>query len=248
MYAGSLSASVYQAFKAGNDIVISSTTPNLDDALWTRSYNAVLNDAEFHNKIRESVIRVLYTKLLYLKNEASVPLFPDYENLDKLVPTPGAKDFALEQACRSVTQLKKEIVPYTPSDNENILIVGEYQEFLNEGKQRFPHAETYYISPNKTTQTSLSEIAYRLNNIDTLIFCVASSETEYILKSLSYFKGNCIAVSSLAPIYIKNLKWVKDIIAIYSYAPASFKAVFAVIKGDFIPQGKMPLKDLQNLN
>lgn len=247
MYAGSLSTSVYQAFKAGNDIVISSTTPNLDDAIWTRSFYAMENDKEFYNRIRESAIRVLYAKLLYLKNTASVPLYPDYENLDQTVPAQGAKEFSLEQACRSVTQLKKEIVPYSPNEDEKILIASEFSDFLSEGKLRFPQATTYYISPNKTTQTSLSEIAYRLKDKDTLIFCVAGSDTEYILKSLSYFNGNCIAVSSLAPIYIKNLKWVKDIIAIYSYAPSSFKAAFAAIKGDFVPQGKMPLNTLKNI-
>ena len=82
LYAGSLSKAVRMAIEAGNDIVISSTTANLYDSLWTNNLSLMSRSSEFKQTVKTAARRVILSKLKYFKGENFVPIYPDLENIE----------------------------------------------------------------------------------------------------------------------------------------------------------------------
>ncbi len=244
MYAGSLSAAVRMAIEAGNDIIISSTTPNLNDALWRNNLAAMKSDSAFRETVRAAACRVLRFKLEYLKPDGAVPLFPDTEAVSTQVPAPGSGAFFLEQACRSVTLYKQGQFPFIPSKEERVLLAGQFSAFFSAGKKRYPEADTYqfpYLPSPAETAAARNGLAYRAAQYDTVIFCLANSESLSILKGLERSGKRVIIISVLAPVYMMDLIWPDTVLAAYSYSPYSFSASFAALAGDFAPNGVLPL-------
>lgn len=241
---GSLSESFIEAIKAGNHIILSSTTPLLQDRFWTKSLNLMENDREFYTTVKNAAIKVLEAKLIYLKGENSVPLYPDISAIDESIPAKGAEEFFLEQAARATTLLKDG---KTGLDNpkNRILIAGGYRAFLTEGKKRFPDAETCYLSQGNTINQNKTTLSNAAKNSDIVIYCVHSYNSRETLKILKNSGKKIILVSTLAPVYIEDLTWADEIFAVYSYAPVSYQALFAALSGDFQPEGTMPLKALR---
>ena len=64
-----------------------------------------------------------------------------------------------------------------------------------------------------------------------------------LLESLESFSDKIVVISTLSPVYLSKLDWVKYGVAVYGTGRESFTAGFAAVKGDIIPEGKMPLKD-----
>jgi beta-N-acetylhexosaminidase len=76
---------------------------------------------------------------------------------------------------------------------------------------------------------------------DTIIFCLSSPSTLEILEALKNLKKKIIVISALTPVYLLHTPWVKSAIAVYGESSESFSAGFAVLAGDFSPEGKLPI-------
>jgi len=235
-WAGSVSRAVQLAIEAGNDIVVSSTTPQFNDALWLSSLERMRHDPAFAKRVRESARRVIRTKLEYFRSDYPVPIFPDKTLIDKHVPHPAAGTFFLGQAARSVTVIRGSRQPYKPSPGEHLIIAGPYRDFLSAGATRYPGAELI--------NTSSGDLQRRARGADTIIFCLATREQLPLLQSLRHSGAKIIVISALAPVHLAEVPWVDRAIAIYSFAPVSFRAAFAALKGDFSPMGVLPLSGL----
>ena len=105
-WAGTLSSAFRQAIEAGNDIIISSTTAQLNEALWTSNLNLMSTSAVFKARVMDAAHRVILSKLEYFKGENPVPLYPKVEEISQHIPDPEAQEFFLAQACRSITLYK----------------------------------------------------------------------------------------------------------------------------------------------
>lgn len=235
-YAGSVSRAVQMAILAGNDIIESSTTPGFQDALWVGTLALMKSSPEFHARVEESANRVLLAKLAYFKDKNSVPVYPDLDKLESLVPDPEGQKFFLAQAARSVTVVRDKRFPFKAENKEKVLIAGSYPAFLDAGKKRYPEADTSGVNAQ----------LYRLaRRYDTVIFCLSGHDSLSVLKDIQWLDADIIVVSALSPVLLEEVPNVKTALAVYSYSPVSFEAAFSALAGDFTPEGIMPLEGIR---
>jgi beta-N-acetylhexosaminidase len=235
-WAGSISQAVRMAIEAGNDIIESSTTPAFDDALWEKNIGRMKESADFRARVADAAERVIKAKLDYFKGTNPVPIQPDIAKVEKLVPDPEGQKFFLSQAVRSVTIVRDKGIPWAPGKNEKVLLAGNFPAFLEAGKKRVPGADTSPVN---------AELYGKTRGYDTVIFCLASRDNLAVLKDLQWRDARVIVISSLSPVLLEDVPWVKTAIAVYSYSPASFTAAFGALAGDFAPTGNMPLTGIR---
>jgi beta-N-acetylhexosaminidase len=239
-YMVSLSRTAKQAIIAGNDIVMFSSTPFLNDSVWTYLVSSMKEEESFRRIVRSSARRVLELKLRYLKGKNSIPYIPDPARLEKELPDPEASAFFLNLAARSVTIVKPEnhgtVFPIKKEEAGKVLLVGRYTDFFSYGKAAFPDSGVYRYS----TASDPADIISYARNADTVIFCLAENSDLRILRNLQQLNKKVIVLSILSPVYIESVPWVTGAVAVYSYAPESFAAGFSVITGRIQAQGILP--------
>jgi beta-N-acetylhexosaminidase len=234
--AGSVSQAAKQALLAGNDIIMFSSTPSLNDRVWTYLAASMKEDPGFRKRVRDAARRVLETKLTCLRGEKAVPYIPDLRKVEASLPDAEGAAFFLDLAARSVTVLSGEgIFPLSPEGAGRVLLAGNYTDFFTTGRRAFPGARSYWYSPG-----SIAELREYAREADTVIFCLSDQEGLTILKSLEALKKRVIVFSVLSPVYLDRVSWVEGAVAVYSYAPESFIAGFSVILGRIPAQGRLP--------
>ncbi len=232
------------AIEAGNDLIMISHGSDIYEQVWNKLYSRMKTDSGFKDRIKDAVKRILYVKLKYLKGTDRVPLYPDTERIKKEIPSEEAKTFFFSEACRSVTMIRDKDLPLKKDKTGKILIAGPYHQFLSTGREYFPEADTFYFpfAPQKDRillyREKLSDIA---GSYDTVIFSMANRESVEILSGLKGSGARVIVVSSLTPVYLKDIPWIKSAIAVYGTGIESFTAGFSVIRGDFKPEGRLPI-------
>lgn len=236
-YAGTISQAVQLALEAGNDIIESSTTPRLYDAFWTENLKRMQAHAEFRLRVKDSARRIIFTKLRYFKSGNAVPLYPDVYAVPEKVPDTESAPFLLGLAARSITVIRGKDIPYYQKPQEKVLMVGAYASFLQAGLKRFPAAQTSGLSDAAFAKAAAS---------DTIIFCLSNDSSLRLLQRLykTYPRKKYIILSCLSPVLLSGIPEIPTAIAVYSYAPASFTAGFAVLLGDFEAHGRLPLSGI----
>lgn len=252
-WAGTLSSAFRQAIEAGNDIIISSTTAQLNEALWTSNLSLMSTSPEFKSRVMDAAHRVILSKLEYFKGENPVPLYPKVEEISQHIPDPEAAEFFLAQACRSITLYKGDLFPLSADAPEatgkGILLVGQSQfpEFFQEGKRRYPEADTmkfnYNMGPNERAWMS-NNLVSLASNYSTVIICVADAASARVAESLKNHGVSVVVISVLAPVPAMDLaQWADTVLMAYSYSPYSFNAVFGALAGEFTVRGIFPLAE-----
>ena len=252
-WAGTLSSAFRQAIEAGNDIIISSTTAQLNEALWTSNLRLMSTSPEFKSRVMDAAHRVILSKLEYFKGENPVPLYPKVEEISQHIPDPEAAEFFLAQACRSITLYKGDLFPLSANAPEatrkGILLVGQSQfpEFFQEGKRRYPEANTmkfnYNMGPNERAWMS-NNLVSLASNYSTVIICVADAASARVAESLKNHGVSVVVISVLAPVPAMDLvQWADTVLMAYSYSPYSFNAVFGALAGEFTVRGIFPLAE-----
>ena len=245
-YAGVVSNVVKLAIEAGNDIVISSSTAGLNEALWRNNLQLMTTDENFFNQVRTAAHRVVKSKLDYFKGKNPVPLYPDVTKVDSSIPAPGSEDFFFQQACRSISALKTGTFPYTSemAAKEKVLLCGQFFAYGDELIKRYPNAEFYsykYNMDNENLSKYLSELPYYARRFDTVIFCVSDPGSARLAKSLKDAGCRVIIISILSPNYVIDLDFADTILLAYSYSDFSFQAVAAALAGEIDISGNLPL-------
>jgi beta-N-acetylhexosaminidase len=233
-----------RALEAGNDILMISRTPEEHETVWERLHREMGSNPAFRAKVAAAAERILRIKLRYLKNPDGVPLYPDPGKVREGIPDPEAKRFFFDLACRSVSLVKDGPLPLRSGRLGRVLLAGQYRRFLNAGTTRFPEADTYYFSydPFYTAVPSEKERFARLaKNYDTVIFCLANPNSLEVLETLAKSDVRVITFSVLSPVYLEELDWTDASIAVYGVGEESFAAGFAVLAGDYEPEGTLPL-------
>jgi len=239
-YLRSIPRTTKQAIIAGNDIVMFSYTPFLNDQIWTYLVNSIREEEDFRQIVRESARRVLELKLTYLRGENAVPLIPDLARVEAEIPNPEGSAFFLDLAARSVTIVKPEnpetAFPLTSEKAGRVVLAGRYGDFFNYGRMAFPNASTFRFS--STTDTSAFIAAAR--NADTIIFCLSDAFDLRMLNNIRSLNRQVYVLSVLSPVHAENIPWVTGAVAVYSYAPESFAAGFSAIIGRIPAYGNLP--------
>ena len=245
IYAGTISNAFKLAIEAGNDIILSSRTAQLNEALWYRNLNLMATDEQFKARIKDAAYRVIKAKLEYYKSGTEIaPLYPDPQKIDEFIPDPDGTAFFTEQACRSITVEKQGMLPLNKETCGRILVMGTLTSFFEDALLRFPQAGqvhyTYDTGPNET-QWVIDQLPSITANYKTIIICVSN---ENHVKIANYFKDsgkNVIILSTMSPELTKSLSWCNSILLGYSWrCEYSFKAMLAVVNGEFIPEGIKP--------
>ena len=244
VYAGTMSNAFKMALEAGNDIILSSTTAKLNEALWLKNLELMTTDNAFRERVKDAARRVIKAKLDYFKSGNAAPLYPDSETIDSHIPDRDGEKFFLEQACRSVTVEKQGSLPLTADKAGRVLLMGSLTSFFKAGKQRYPDAGefhyTYETGPNET-QWVLDNLPGVAAGYDTVIICVSS---ENHVKIAQYFKGSgkkVVVLCNMTPTLTEKLQWADSILLGYSWrCDYSLKAMLAAVNGEFVPQGTKP--------
>lgn len=247
-FAGSLYHAVTMAIQAGNDIIISSETAGLESLLWTENLSLMRTDTSFYNRVKDSAHRVILAKLNYFKSENAAPLYPNDATIYEHIPDPDGQKFFLDQACRSISVYKKGQIPLTPEDAGRVLIAGPFLSYYDEGKKRFPGAETFHYSytlrddESNFSDWDATNIVSAARGFDTIVVCVYDWHTANIAKRLKTLGKRVIIFSILSPVYILDgFEWADSILCGYSYSSYSFAALWAALHGEFTPTGIIPL-------
>ncbi len=233
-----------KAVEAGNDIILISHGTEIYDEVWDKMSNLMKTDPDFREKVRKAARKILTIKLKYLKGENRVPLYPDVKEIEENIPAPEAEDFFFDEACRSVTMIKKGDIPLNPSSSGKVLIAAPYRLFLSTGKEFFPDADTFYFpfAPLKEDIPVLKEkLSKAAAPYDTVIFSLSSRTGVEMLKTLENCGCRVAVISSLTPVYFKDLPRVKTAVAVYGTGEESFIAGFSALLGSLVPEGKLPI-------
>ena len=249
LFAGSFAKAITMAIEAGNDIIISSTTANLYDAMWTRNLNLMASNPEFKNRVKDAARRVILEKLRYFKSDNHAPLYPDENTIFEHIPDKEGRKFFLEQACRSISVYKAgTALPFKPEQNERVLVAGPFLALYNEARKRYPGISTFHFSyelrrdESNFDEWNAANLTKVADNFDTIIICVYDKHTAKIAKRLQYMDKKVIVLSIMSPVHVMNdFEWADTILCGYSYSNFSFAALFGALNGEFVPKGKIPL-------
>jgi beta-N-acetylhexosaminidase len=238
----------FEALMAGNDMILVSHTPGVQEQTWNLLRSRLSRDPEFRERVETSVKRVLRLKLQVYR-EDGFPLFGDSEEErpPRFEPSAVAREFFAQSALRSVTLLKGHGIPYRPEKGERLLLAGQFEEFLAEGKRRYPQADTlrFPYSPFYWARSEdLERIPRAASGYDTIVFCLANYNSLEVLQALRPLGRNLIVMSTLSPVYLRETPWVESALAVYGTGPGSFRAGFSVLAGDYLPEGKLPVEFL----
>ena len=245
IYAGTISNAFKMAIEAGNDIILSSRTAQLNEALWYRNLNLMSDDSTFRARVKDAAYRVIKAKLDYYKSGNEIaPLYPDPDSIDNLIPDKEGEKYFVEQACRSITVQKQGSMPLDTTTSGRILLLGSLTCFFNDALLRYPNAGQVYFNyetgPNET-QWVIDQLPDISANYNTIIICVSS---ENHVKIANYFKDKgkkVIILSTMSPELTKQLSWCDTILLGYSWrCEFSLKAMLAALNGEYVPQGVKP--------
>ncbi len=225
------------ALKAGNDMIMLSRTPGIDDEVWRTIYNAYENDPQSRSIIKAAVRRVLLMKLRYLKPAGHVPFVPNAKALKLALPDRDGEHFFRDQAARGVTIIRDAWLPLKPTPGKESSLAGDDQTFLQIGRKTYPDAS--FFSFNSTADGPALIAAAR--KADTVIFCLSDPYTIDLLNDLRGLPAHVIVFSILTPMYLREATWVQSAIAVYGWGIESYDAGFAALAGDYRPTGKLPI-------
>ena len=236
-YARSAAMTARMALEAGNDIIMMSRTPQLNDAIWTYLLRTMEEEEAFRERVREACMRVLALKFQYLNTENSVPLIPDLSLLNAGLPDPEGRDFFRSLAARSVTVLNENnIFPLTHENAGRVLLAGNYTEFFNAGRRAFPGAAVYWYP----SLQNMGELALHARNMDTVILLVSGRLSAASINQIRRLDADVIILSILNPGFLDELDWADGAVAVYSFSPDSFNAGFSAILGRIPGEGRFP--------
>lgn len=231
-----------EALEAGNDMILVSHTPRVQERTWQKLKTHLGEHPEFKERIKISVRRILRLKLTYFKTMAPGDSPGQDENF---APSPGAWEFFQQSALRSVTLLRDSSIPLERKGrNQRMLLIGQFEEFIEEGRRRYPEADVLFFpySPfYSAREQDLERIPRIASRYNTVVFCLANYNSLEVLETLRTFPGTLVVISTLSPVYLRDTPWVENVLAVYGTGKESFRAGFAALIGDFRPEGRIPV-------
>ncbi len=135
-------------------------------------------------------------------------------------------------------------LPYAHKPGERLLLAGQFEEFLAQGRRRFPSADTLsfsYLPFYSSLPQERARVRQAAGSYDTIIFCLANYNSLEVLQELQGLAPRILVISALSPVLLKQVPWVRTAVAVYGTGPVSFAGGFAVLAGDFPAEGRLPV-------
>ncbi len=233
-----------EALRAGNDMILLSRTPTVNDEIWQRVYREYQSNSDFRRQIRTSVLRILRTKMDYLKGPNAVPLEPNPAEVRTLIPDSEGSGFFRDQATRSVTVVRDAALPLRLDETDRVLLVGKDIDFIRVGREEVPWADVMSIDEGTFYSPASEEVAefrLRAGEYDHIVFCLSDPATREILAEVENLAARVTVISILTPVYLQELPWVRAAVAIYGWSADSYHAGFAALRGEIRAEGTLPI-------
>jgi beta-N-acetylhexosaminidase len=238
---GGLAETAERALRAGNDILMFSTTLGLNDAVWGRLISLYKSDAPFRARVDESTRRVLRAKVRWLLPMGAKGVFAD-KSPERSLRTEESVAFFQDQAVRSTTLVKNTGLP-SPADG-HMVVAGPFGEFIAEAQARFPGTDPFrysYQSDDVPLEPELAAFNWKLSRADSAIVCVANPAGVAYARAVRKAGKRLYVVSALNPSHALEFAEYATVVAVYSYSRESFRAAFAVLGGDVEAPGRLPI-------
>jgi len=235
------STACFRALLAGNDMILISHSPSLQEKTWKFLVEKMKTDADLRGSVEASARRIIETKLDFYRGAGGSEPAAFTEGS---IPAEGAADFFFQSACRSVSLASSRRIPFGMQAGSTVLLCGQFEEFILEGKRRYPDADTMLFPFNpfyRSKPEDRTRVAARAESYDVIIFCLANYNSLEVLERLEKYASRIIVISALTPVYLSKVPWVETAIAVYGAGADSFRAGFAVLSGDFRPTASIPL-------
>lgn len=237
----SIAMAAEKALEAGNDLLLISKPARAQFEAWDNMVGRAQKDQTFKASLKEAARRVLVLKLKALKGPHAVPLTTKPRSL--AVPAAGADAFILETTARGAALLASGSLPWK-ADGGAPLVVAPYEGAARALGARFGGAtllEYDYDFFGSSPELKAS-IAARVAAARRTVFVLATPGSLAYLKALEPYREKVAVVSVLSPVYLKEVPWVKDAVAVYGTNAAAFEVAAAVLAGDFKPLGRVPFR------
>ena len=232
-----------KAIRAGNDMLLLSSAPAEDGALWKGLLSALRNDASLRTRIEVSVRRILTLKLVYLRDKGRDSLIPDPAEAERLLPDAEAQVFFKDLARRSASIIGRNAeLPFAPKGA--VLIAAPFDEFIALGRERYPNARGFSFSyrPERSAKPEeLEAFKKALSGCAGAIVCVANRAGMQFATTAHELGVEVAIVSVLSPIHAAHSPWSKAAVAVYHYAPVCLEAGLDVLAGRLKASGRVPL-------
>jgi beta-N-acetylhexosaminidase len=230
-----------RALEAGNDLMLVSKPDWAQMGAWQALVSRADRDPVFLERLRTSVKRVLLLKLHALKGPGAVPLAPRGQDL--AIPAAGADDLVLGTTARGATLLASASLPWKTADGAP-LVVTPYEGAYRAIAQRYPGATqlSYSYEFFNSDPAVAQQIAVRVAAARRTVFVLATPGGLDYLKALEPWKDKIAVVSLLSPVYLKDLPWVRDAVAVFGTNAAAFDVAAAVLAGEIQASGRLPLR------
>jgi len=231
-----------EALDAGDDLLMSSILPDLDDASFTRLLAAYRVDPRFRARVREAAIRVLSLKLRWLAPRGPSALIPRVEELDKHLPDRKGEVFFRDQAERSATALNPASLPWRPSGR--LLVASPLATFSEAAAAAWPGSASFRFSWRPETRALPAELASfdeALAKADSVLVCMqGDAGMDFAMAALARRK-NVAIVSILTPFPLARAPATLPAVAVYSMSPDSIAAAISALKGESKAEGSFPV-------
>lgn len=230
------------ALEAGNDMILISTNLALHKQVHDFLTTEARNDRAFRRTLQGAALRILRIKQRYISD--GVAPQADDDQIDNILD-PLGRDALFDLACRSITVGGTESIPLSESDMKdrgaNLLLVGQHAEFFSQGLDRFPSAESFQFAFGGASESQVSSLLTMANEADRVIYCLGNEPALKLLESLEPIAEKVTVFSVHTPKYLGNARWIRSSIATFASGVDSFRAGFAVLAGDYVPEGSMPI-------
>ena len=230
-----------QALEAGNDLLLISKPEGSQEAAWAALVDRAGRDSAFLARLKDAARRVLELKLKNLKGPRAVPLVPNPVAL--AVPAPEAEPFVFQQTARSATLLAAASLPWVATDGAP-LVVTPYEGAWKALASRFPGCElvSYPYQFFGADEALVRQVTERVAGGRRVVFVLSTPGSLAYLKALAPWKDRVAVVSVLSPVYLKDVPWVRDAVAVYGTNAAAFEVAAAALAGDIRPRGRLPFR------
>ena len=217
----------------------------MHERVWSAMEAALSDDPDFRDHLKRSAARIVREKARhYLSPPSADSRSPAAAPSIEGIPAPEGASFFFDLACRSTTLIAGAALPVEIDHAGKVLLAGQFGAFFDEGSRRFTGAETHYFTYSpfyRATEAEIKAFAGRAESYDTIVFCLANPRSLAYLKALEPHASKTVVLSVLTPIYLREVPWIQNAVAVYGTSADSFKAGFGAIMGDFEPEGILPV-------
>lgn len=229
-----------KALEAGNDLMLVSKPAWSQVSAWDDLVERARRDPAFLDELKTAARRVLLLKLRSLKGPHAVPLVSRPGTL--AIPAAGADDVVLGATARGATVLVSSSLPW--KSEGSVLIVTPYDGAFRALASRYPGATllSYGFEFFGFDPAVKQEILARVAASRRTVFVLGTPGGLSYLKALEPWKDKVAVVSVLSPVYLAQVPWVKDAVAVFGTNAAAFDVAAASLAGDILPAGRLPVR------